>query len=365
MSPNVIVLPPDQLSDLARWMRGVPPDGWLLSELRDLLGARGWELGDGPGHVVRTGLTTGDGRLMPVDSLIERFTTAFESVIGLAVPVGVADPSVVAQAECFRQAASSLTEVLGPATVLGTHSAHGPFYVAGPAWGNPYLRWRRPAPGDTIELRAGVRGPELVLQPTAPAEYWLLKQQWGTFPISGILAELSTNDPASKQAYLAHGHTLAGLETPGMLAAANWEDFERGLADMLSTVSAEQHALRMGFAPVIGSRQGFSFDVNPSNDRVVIAGFVPGSVDAVTLGWIAAAEVPDDPYGTGGPEWRLVGAGIGETDGAALARTVVETARACGLATPDDLEIMDGNSERSRDGINYWYRYYGLGLRDD
>lgn len=270
--------------------------------------------------------------------------------------LGDGGATVTAQVEQFRRADAAVSAVLGPATVRGTYGVLGPPHSTRPSWGSPYVRWRRPEPGDTVELTAGPDGPELVLHPTGPAEGWLLRR----WPGDGVLCELAWTEPAYKEAEAAHGHSFDGHEIPGVTPHGNWDAFERALGGWLTTVSAEQQALSLSFAPVIAGA-GFGLDLLPGRDRLVIGGFLSEAVDAPALGWLPPDAVPDDPY-RGGPEWRLLGGPMGAVDGPALAGVLVATARACGLAGPADLTIIDGKSARLPDKANYWQTFFVLGL---
>lgn len=274
------------------------------------------------------------------------------------VSLGSACDTVSEQVEYFRRAAAAVSAVLGPATVRGTYGVYGPPYSARrPSWGSPYLRWRRPYPGDTVELSAGPDGPELVLHPTGPVEAWFLRG-WLD---DGVMCELAWTEPAYKDAEAEHGHSFDGHEIPGVAPHGNWEAFERALGGWLTTVSAEQQALGLSFAPVFGGG-GFGVDLLAGRDRLVIGGFVGSGVDAPALGWLPPDAVADDPWGGSGPEWRLLGGPMGAVDGPAMARVLVETARASGLAGPADLTIFDGKSARLRDKTIYWNTFYVLGL---
>ncbi|GAA0895970.1 hypothetical protein [Virgisporangium aurantiacum] len=275
----------------------------------------------------------------------------------LTAGLGGGGADVTAQVGHFRRAAAAVSAVLGPATVRGTYGVLGPPHSARPSWGSPYVRWRRPEPGDTVELMAGPDGPVLVLHPTGPAEAWLLRR----WPGDGVLCELAWTEPAYTEAEAAHGHSFDGHEIPGVTPHGNWDGFERALGGWLTTVSAEQEALSLTLGPVIGNST-FGFDVLPGRDRLVIGGFLDDAVDARALGWLPPDAVPDDPYGQGGPEWRLLGGPMGAVDGPALAGVLVRTARACGLAGPADLTIFDGKSARLPDKANYWHTFFVLGL---
>jgi hypothetical protein len=67
----------------------------------------------------------------------------------------------------FRDVGAELAQALGPPSSLGSHGLVGPWGLAAPSWGSPFLQWRRPQ-DRTLELRASERGADLVLYPTGP-----------------------------------------------------------------------------------------------------------------------------------------------------------------------------------------------------
>src|SRR5690606_19755535 len=88
----------------------------------------------------------------------------------------------------------------------------------------------------TLELRAGEKGPELVLQPTDPAEYWFSSQGHGEeHAISGYFG------------YRRHPSN-AGLDFPGDWYARSWGTVESALADFLGALPAETAALGVTIA---------------------------------------------------------------------------------------------------------------------
>ncbi|SCL20712.1 hypothetical protein GA0074692_0958 [Micromonospora pallida] len=346
MADETTVLSDEQVGTFARRFRSARPGDWSGVAMRELVRTWGWQPDD-EGTTVRTRLPTGDARLHPAGA----------EHAHLSVPLARGDAAVTAQLERFRRAAAAVSAVLGPATVRGTYGVFGPPHSARPSWGSPYLRWRRPYPGDTVELSAGPNGPELVLHPTGPVEAWFLRG----WPGDGVMCELAWTEQAYADGEAAHGHSFGGHEVPGVTPHEDWPAFERALGGWLTTVSAEQEALGLSLAPVIGG-PGFGFDVLPGRDRLVIGGFIDSAVDAPALGWLSPDAVSDDPYGMGGPEWRLLGGPADAVDGDGLARVLVDTARACGLHGPRDLAIFDGKSARLPDKTNYWQTFFVLGL---
>ncbi|MFG3270847.1 hypothetical protein [Streptomyces luteogriseus] len=337
------------LAELARRLRAVDTCGWAPEVVTALSDALGWARGgtaDQP--LLVTGRSAGDARLRPVGQYEERYTDG-ESYVELAVPVAVAAPDAPAQAAAFRAAREELTSALGRPSVMGSHGDMGPFYDSGPLWGAPFVRWR--GSPDTLELRAGKAGPELVLQPTEPAENWFWRQGHGEeHALSGFFG--SNRDPVN-----------VGLGFPGGWTARSWETVTRSLGDFLGALPAEAHALGVGFGmPFYGrTAEGapLLFDVT-CGDRLSIGCFAPDGVDAASLGWGTVAEHPatasvwrdDDPV------WRVDAGGPGEPKGRALAEMLVATARAAGVSEPAGL-IVGGEADYV-DG--YHVTYYGLGL---
>ncbi|MFB6845212.1 hypothetical protein ACFCXS_10175 [Streptomyces sp. NPDC056373] len=337
------------LADLARRLLAVDTGGWSPEGVRTMADGLGWPRGgtaDRP--VLVTGRSAGDARLRPVGRYEERYVSG-ESYVELAVPVATAAPDAAAQAAAFHAAKEELTEALGRPSVMGSHGETGPFYGSGPLWGAPFLRWRGST--DTLELRAGKAGPELVLQPTAPAEDWFWRQGHGEeHAISGFFG--SNSDPAN-----------AGLGRPGGWTARSWETVTRSLGDFLEALPAETAALGIRIGMPVYGRSGrgapLLFDVT-CDDRLSIGCFAPYGVDAASLGWGTVAEHPSTAsvWHDGDPVWRVDAGGPGEPRGRALAEMLVATARAAGVSEPADL-LVGGEAE---DVDDYHVKYYGLGL---
>ncbi|MGW1379639.1 hypothetical protein ACWD6P_35970 [Streptomyces sp. NPDC002446] len=342
----------ESVAELAGRLRAADAGGWTPEGARALVAGLGWTWKDsGAGPVIGTGRAAGDARLRPVGSVEERYAYG-ESYLELAVPVGPVEPDAASQAAAFRAVRDELTRVLGEASIMGAYGDLGPFYDSGPLWGTPFLRWRDQP--NTLELRAGKAGPELILQPTDPVENWFWRQGVGEeHSISGFFG--SRNDPAN-----------AGLGFPGGWYAKSWETVTRALADFLDTLPAETTALGTSLSmPVYGRlAEGGApilFDIT-CRDRLSLGCFAPDTADPAALGWGTVTEHP----GTGpvwpddeDPRWRIDAGGPGEPKGRALAETLVATARAVGVRTPADL-IVGG--EATYMGA-YHVTFYGLGLR--
>ncbi|MFG2291312.1 hypothetical protein ACGFOU_35195 [Streptomyces sp. NPDC048595] len=342
----------ESVAELARRLRGADAGGWTTEGARALVAGLGWTWQDsGAGPVIGTGRAEGDARLRPVGSIEERYAGG-ETYLELAVPVRPAEPDAVSQAAAFRAVREELTAALGAPSIMGVHGDLGPFYGSGPLWGTPFVRWRdRP---DTLELRAGKTGPELVLQPTDPVENWFWRQGVGEeHSLTGFFG--SRNDASN-----------AGLGFPGGWYAQSWETVTRALADFLDTLPAETTALGTSLGmPVYGRlAEGGApilFDI-ACQDRLSLGCFASDAVDPAALGWGTVAEHP----GTGelwpdedDPRWRIDAGGPGEPKGRALAETLVATARAAGVSTPADL-IVGGEATYMG---GYHVTFYGLGLK--
>ncbi|MGW7343594.1 hypothetical protein [Streptomyces sp. NPDC054854] len=338
------------VADLARELVAADAGGWTPDGVKALAERLGWAWGgtsDQP--VLVTGLASGNARLRPVGTYEERYVDN-ESYVELAVPLATVASGAAAQAAAFRAAREELVAALGKPSVMGSHGEMGPFYDSGPLWGAPFTRWRgRP---NTLELRAGKSGPELVLRPTDPAENWFWRQGVGEeHSISGFFG--STRDPAN-----------AGLGFPGGWTARSWETVSSSLGDFLGALPAEVHALGitigMPFYGRTGAGSPILFDVACDGDRLAIGCFAPEGIDPAALGWGTVAEHPDTAsiWGDDARVWRVDAGGPGEPKGHALAKMLVETARAVGVAEPTDL-IIGGEADYV-DG--YHVTYYGLGL---
>ncbi|MET9378575.1 hypothetical protein ACFYV5_32105 [Streptomyces sp. NPDC003035] len=339
----------ESIGELALRLVAADTDGWTPEGVKAAAAELGWawsETSDAP--VLITGRSTGHARLRPVGRYEERYVSG-ESYVEIAVPVAAPGPDTAAQAAAFRAAKEDVTAVLGEPSIMGSHGEMGPFYDSGPHWGAPFLRWRgRP---NTLELRAGTSGPELVLQPTHPAENWFWRQGVGEeHSISGFFG--SNRDEAN-----------IGLGFPGGWTAQSWETVTRSLADFLGALPAETTALGIRIGMPLYGRNSRSapllFEV-ACGDRLSIGCFPPDEVDAAALGWGTVAEHPHTAsvFSDDDPVWRVDAGGPGEPKGRALAEMLVATARAAGVSDPTDL-IVGGEAGYVN---GYDVTYYGLGL---
>ncbi|MET4921550.1 hypothetical protein P3L51_04110 [Streptomyces sp. PSRA5] len=338
----------ETIAALSVRLRAADTGGWTSDATRALVVRLGWGWSGSPGVV--TGRSTGDARLRPVGKFEERHVGG-EAYVELAVPVRHTAPDPASQAEAFRLAKDELTAALGEASIMGVHGRLAPFLRTVPSWGSPYLRWR--GESDTLELRAGPTGPELVLLPTDPAESWFVRQ--GNGDELGITGFFGFRPDGSN----------GGLTFPGGWRARSWETMTRSLAAFLTTLPAETTALRTPmWMPIYGRIKGkgapILFDID-CGDRLMLASFADESVDPSALGWGTAATYPTtgrpwpDPNH---PRLRIDAGGPGRPDGQALAETIVATARAMGVESPEDLLI---GSEAGDMGA-YRVTFYGLGL---
>ncbi|MEV8536391.1 hypothetical protein [Streptomyces sp. NPDC051211] len=339
----------ESIADLARRLVAADPGGWTPDGVRALVAELGWAWNGTAHDPVLTGRSSGDARLRPVGEFEERYVDG-ESYVELAVPLATAPADAAAQAAAFHAARQEVTAALGKPSVMGSHGDMGPFYDSGPIWGAPFMRWRnRP---NMLELRAGKTGPELVLQPTDPAENWFWRQGIGEeHSISGFFG--SNRDRAN-----------AGLGFPGGWTARSWETVTRSLGDFLGALPAETTALGISIGmPFYGRTdrgEPILFDVT-CGERLSIGCFAPDDIDPAALGWGTVAEHPGTAsvFSDDDPVWRVDGGGPGEPKGSALAELLVATAKAVGVSEPTDL-IVGGEAEYV-DG--YYVTYYGLGLR--
>ena len=115
---------------------------------------------------------------------------------------------------------------------MGAYGDLRPFYESTPAWGSPFLRWR--GKPDTLELRAGERGPELLFQPTDPVENWFWRQGHGEdFALGGFFGSLPV--PVN-----------GGLGFPGYWSTDDWTSTPPRSSDFLGSLPAETSALGIG-----------------------------------------------------------------------------------------------------------------------
>ena len=350
-----IALDDDALVELAEQLRGVEPGGWTEEGARGLAAALGWEpAGDGAPNRLPTGLPTGEARLHPVDEFAEDYTSG-ERHLGLYVPVALVDGGAPAKADAFARAARVLTAKLGTAPIMGSYGDVGPFYDSTALWGAPFLRWR--GWPDSLELRAGDGGPELLLHPSDPVENWHWRQGHGeVYALSGFFGTRpdSAND---------------GLGIPGGWTTGDWDVFTSALGGFLGCLAAETRALGIELSLGIHGRIPGTYGpwvFHIASARTLELAFYEVDVDTsaldmAALGWISAAEAPaamdhlrDISHHTG------VSA-PGEADGRALARTLVETAKALGIPSPRDLSLID----HCQKVAGYRVDYYGLPLREN
>ncbi|UZJ32729.1 hypothetical protein [Streptomyces endophytica] len=352
----------EPLAELARRLRAADTGGWTEDGARALVESLGRRWDEVMGQTSASGAgardaEAGELRLRPVGPAEERYVekeTYLELVASLTTTAPRADaapePDPVRQAEIFRAAKDELFDELGEPSAIGSYGSTGPYHAPTPAWGAPFLRWR--GKQDTLELRAGRRGPELVLAPTAPGENWLWSLGHGEeHAISGYFG--SRPGPAN-----------AGLSLPGRWSVRSWETLTDALAAFFTTLPAEFAALGIArVIPVYGRLGGSApilFDID-ADDRLMLASYAERDIDPASFGWGTVAEHPESRetwQNAYDPEWRFDAGGPGEPRGRALAEMVVATARAEGVASPEDL-LIGGEGEDIRP---YTVRFYGLGL---
>ncbi|MCP2167031.1 hypothetical protein [Goodfellowiella coeruleoviolacea] len=323
--------------ELARSLRAADTGGWRASGVRQVLD----QLGAG-------------ARAHPVGEFERRFVHAGEEFVGITVPVATAEPTHAAQAACFRQVAEALTEEFGAAPILGSYGGVSPFYGGQLSpWGSHFLRWRgRP---NSLELRAGAAGPELLLHPTEPVEDWFWRQGQGVeFELAGFFA-FAQRDRANE-----------GLGLPGGWRAGDWDTFHRALRGFLAALPTETAALGVALSPGIylsGANGAVMVDLEVGDDLEIIAYALdkPATVDFAGLGWPPPSAGGDRPTPASLPVvGRTGGIAPGEVDAAGLASLLVDTARAIGVAAPDQLCLRDW-SQRAGD---YRVNFYGLTLSE-
>lgn len=358
----------EPLAELALRLRAADTGDWTEDGARALvegLGRRWDEVVDqaSAGDAGTGEAKAGDLRLRPVGPAEERYVekeTYLELVASVTATAPQADHASradaatdldpVRQAEMFRTAKDELADALGEPSAIGSYGSMGPYYAATPAWGAPFLRWR--GRRDTLELRAGSRGPELVLAPTAPFENWLWSLGHGEeHAISGYFG--TRPGPANN-----------GLSLPARWSVRSWETLTDALAAFFTTLPAEFSALGIArVIPVYGRVGGSApilFDID-ADHRLMLASYAESDIDPASFGWGTVVEHPmsrDTWQDDHDPKWRFDAGGPGEPRGRALAEMVVATARAEGVASPHDL-LIGGEGEDIRP---YAVRFYGLGL---
>jgi hypothetical protein len=345
-----VMLEGERLVEVARRLRGADTGGWRESALRALVSSLGWEWRVAAGD-------EGEAWLQPTGRYESPFVHDGEEFVGLHVPVELVEGGAAAKADSFRRAAQTLTEAFGRASIMGAYGDLGPFYESTPVWGSPFLRWR--GKPDTLELRAGERGPELLLQPTDPAENWFWRQGHGeAHALGGFFGSLPV--PAN-----------GGLGFPGYWSTDDWDVYTTALSDFLGSLPAETSALGteldLGIHALVPGTYGpIVFHVLCA-DRLEIVynteeleGAGPGT-DPASLGWIPEATTPAElshwidcthHSGAFGPD---------DIDGPRLARLLVDTLRGLGVASPKDLSLSD----HAQTVDDYQVDFYGLTLREN
>ncbi|MFK4266903.1 hypothetical protein [Streptomyces milbemycinicus] len=345
-----VTLEGERLAEVARRLRDADTGGWRQPALRALVSSLGWEWREAAGDA-------GEAWLRPTGRYESDFVHDGEEFVGLHVPVELVAGGATAKAESFRRAAETLTEAFGRASIMGAYGDLGPFYESTPVWGSPFLRWR--GKPDTLELRAGERGPELLLQPTDPAENWFWRQGHGeAHAIGGFFGSRRVS---------ANG----GLGFPGYWQTDDWDVYTSALSDFLGSLPAETSALGIGldlgihalvpgtYGPVVFHIVcGDQLEIVYSTEELDGAG--PGT-DPASLGWIPEATAParlshwiDWTHHSGvfGPD---------DTDGPRLARLLVDTLRGLGVSSPKDLSLSD----HAQTVDDYQVDFYGLTLREN
>ncbi|MFB8003204.1 hypothetical protein [Nocardia sp. NPDC056000] len=347
--------------DLARQLRGAETGGWQTAALRRLVAGLGWQWqetadgvrligGVGPDHLPQWA-----PRLRRVDRFEKDYVHEGEDYVGLYVPIAVPEGGAAGKAAAFRAAGEALTREFDPAPIMGAYGDLGPFYDSTPRWGSPFRRWRQQV--DTLELRAGEHGPELLLQPTAPAENWFWRQGHGeNYAIGGFFG--SNRDPAN-----------AGLGFPGAWHTDEWDVFLHALTAFLWNLPAETHALGieldLGFhALVPGTRGPVVFHI-ACGERLEVAydteGLGASIGDPASLGWIPKSTRPAALEHWIESHYHSGDFGIGEVDGPGLARMMVDTLRGLGVASPRNLSLSD----HAQSVAGYRVDYYGLTLEEN
>ncbi|MBO8194115.1 hypothetical protein ITI46_20980 [Streptomyces oryzae] len=267
-----------------------------------------------------------------------------------------ADVPAGAKADAFRHAAEVVTGVLGPATLLGCWGDRAPFDTTPPAWGGPFRRWQRPDRPNCLELSAGEDGPELVLQPKDPAEYWLEELGEAARPITAFLA-ISRDDP-----------TNDGLGFPGFSTTEDWDEFSDALGTFLATLPTVTRALGVELsipmhAAIPGTSGPITFHL-ACGDQLELALYENRCLltdDALTrLGWLKETTLPsacDHLYdGAELVSHHSAAYGPGAPGASSLGDLLVDTAKAFGIKAPTGL-----NPHYSADDLGgYRARFYAL-----
>jgi hypothetical protein len=349
---SVARLSDEALVELARRLKTAETGGWVETALRELVAGLGWEWRDRVeplhrehyGPVLSTGLVTGDAYLRSVRRHMVEDYVAGEEYFGLYVPIDLPQDTPIAKADAFRRAAEVLTAAFGSSSIMGAYGSPGPFHDVPASWGSPFRRWR----GDpnSLELRAGEQGPELLLSPSAPVENWYRRQPHDSFALGGFFG--TRNDPAND-----------GLDLPGLWRTDDWDVLATSVAAMLTTFPAEVRALGIGKDIAhLGVWPG-AIHIDIESDPVLRLRMHDFNEPALPkaeladLGWIAESATSADPL------FHSETYEAGEVDGRRLAQLLVDTAKLGGCKSPHNLFLTD----HSQNVGDYWVEYYALTLR--
>jgi hypothetical protein len=219
----------------------------------------------------------------------------------------------------FKDVGAELTQTLGAPSSLGSHGLTGPWGLAAPSWGSPFLHWRRPQ-DRTLELRASEHSADLVLHPTGPFEAWRKDyHEWSDRPAGGFV--IARNVPGND-----------GLYLPGVPRADSWKQLQPLMASFLGRLPAETAALALSFhaAIYVGTTGKMQLTSGADGALSIRAGFRHVE-DPAALGWtrITAPAFP----------WLLDAGGPGTVDGPALAETLINSLRADKVKSPARLSV--------------------------
>jgi len=299
------VLDPAALARSARWLlTEAGPGDWTLAAVERLVAVA---------PILATG-ADGDNRglqVVPPGDGEARFSCG-RRCRELVLPVVVLpaqERTAPTLAASFRATVEVLEAALGPATSLGRHGPTGPWFDGSPAWGAPFLGWRRPE-DRTLQLRATDAGTVLVLQPTGPSEPWRLHaHEW--------------SDPATVGGYVRERNVPQNddLQTPAAPRARTWKQWQAMLARWLARLPAETMATGspLHFLMVTGACARLTL-ASTTDGRLHFMAGLRYLQDPNALGW-QRRETRLDP-------WVLQAGRPGTVDGSAVAAALVQTLRA-------------------------------------
>ncbi|MFD3686424.1 hypothetical protein ACFWTE_16545 [Nocardiopsis sp. NPDC058631] len=326
---------------LAHRLRGLATGKWSGADLRRMAADQGWEwVDDDGGPVLRTGADLGEARLRPVDECLEIHVTT-EEYVGLHVPLEEVGGATREHVEAFRRAADILRAEFDQPHILGADDDSVPFHDDHPGWGAPFMRWRMRR--NSLELRAGARGPVLSLLPSGPAEgwFWYYRKE-GVGDVGGFVGTLMSRRS---------GDQGGSMSFAGITRYSDWKEYCTLLARSLNTMPAELHALGLsrsfGFHGTIPGRGGpwvFQFELGEHAqlglDQAVVDLFGPArsAPTPQELGWTEATEEHhrSEDVAFHSPRYPY-----DEVNGTRLAMLVLETAEALGIPSPGDLSLTD------------------------